>query len=189
MKDLVSSLRWPAPGSEAPCVCFHDGFDPCQTSPSGPPSLPRHLYPPEGGGGLGDHSGHSHQAEPGPAAAGPQGVLGPGGQGEGDRCGRWGGADGGAWASSCLWVWGWPLAAWEEELAWYVLEASGGCPWLLSPTQLPVTSALTLLTMNVLTWLFLPPPLYHGPGGSSRHPSLDQQSGHWYTTSSRIWPL
>lgn len=49
--------------------------------------LPRHIHPPEGGGGRGDHSGYDHQTESGAAAEGPQGVLGPGWQGEGDRWG------------------------------------------------------------------------------------------------------
>lgn len=81
LKDPVSSFRWPESGSEAPGLSIR------ALIPASSP-LPRHIYPPEGGGGPGDYPGHGHQAEPGPAAEGPQGVLGPGRQGEGDRWGR-----------------------------------------------------------------------------------------------------
>lgn len=62
-----------------PHACPSDLLPPLALPP------PRHVHPPEGGGGCRDHSSHSHQTEPGAAAEGPQGVLGPRWQGEGDR--------------------------------------------------------------------------------------------------------
>ena len=77
----------PGLGSEASCLLIRALMSSDLQTPPPSSSLPRHIYPPEGGGGHRDHSGHGHQAEPGPETEGSQGMLRQGWQGAGDRWG------------------------------------------------------------------------------------------------------
>lgn len=74
------------------------------------------------------------------------------------------GADGDGRALSCLQGWGWPLAAWEEVLPWYLLEAFGAAHAAF-PTPASCRLCPDPRIMNMLAFPS-PSPLPWAGGGS-----------------------